>query len=98
MATRATDDPAVVDHPDEQRYELRIDGEVAGIASYRRFGDRIMFVHTEVDPQREGEGLGGRLARAVLDDARQEDLRVTAQCPFIASYIERHDEYADLVA
>jgi predicted GNAT family acetyltransferase len=44
-------------------------------------------------------GLGGRLARAALDDARARRLVVVPYCPFIAAYIERHlDEYGDLVA
>jgi len=47
----------------------------------------------------EGLGLGGRLARTALDDARTRGLTVMPYRPFIAGYIERHlDEYHDLVA
>jgi uncharacterized protein len=47
----------------------------------------------------EGLGLGGRLARTALDNARARGLTVMPFCPFIAAYIERHiDEYGDLVA
>jgi uncharacterized protein len=60
---------------------------------------RIAFVHTEVYESYGGMGLGGRLARAALDDARARGLVVMPFCPFIAAYIERHlDEYGDLVA
>jgi hypothetical protein len=54
--------------------------------------------HTEVQSRFEGQGLGARLARFVLDDARERGLRVVPRCPFIAAYIKRHPEYADLVA
>jgi len=88
----------VVDNPDERRYEAHLDGRVAAIAEYRLARERIIFFHTEVDPAFEGRGVGSRLARAVLDDARARGLRVTPKCPFIAAYIRRHPEYADLVS
>lgn len=88
----------VTDNRDEARYEIRTDGELAGFALYRLEGTRITFVHTEIVPEHEGAGLGGRLARAALDDARSRNLSVVPRCPFIAAYIRRHsEEYLDLV-
>ena len=57
----------------------------------------ITFLHTEVDPAFEGQGIGSALASSVLDDVRARGLRVVARCPFIAAYIRRHREYADLL-
>ncbi len=89
----------VRDNPTKYRYEVLADGELAGYAQYVLRGGRIAFVHTEVDESYEGLGLGGRLARAALDDARARGLVVEPFCPFIAGFIERHlDEYRDLVA
>jgi predicted GNAT family acetyltransferase len=60
---------------------------------------RIAFVHTEVYEPYEVLGLGSRLARAALDDARARGLVMMPFCRFIAGFIERHlDEYRDLVA
>ncbi len=87
----------VVDVPATRRYEARLGGQVAGFAEYRRSPGRITFIHTVVGPEFEGRGVGGRLARAALDAARGEGLRVTPRCPFFAAYIQRHPEYADLV-
>ena len=58
----------------------------------------IVFTHTVIEEQWNGRGLGTRLARHVLDEARRRGLRVRPKCPFIRSYIEGHPEYADLVA
>jgi uncharacterized protein len=83
----------------ESRYELWADGEMAGYTQYALLRGRIAFLHTEVYESFEGLGLGGRLARAALDDARARALMLVPYCPFIAGYIERHlDEYCDLVA
>jgi uncharacterized protein len=89
----------VRNNPSEYRYELWADGEFAGYTQYRIGRGRIAFVHTEVSESYEGLGLGGRLARSALDDARARGLVVVPYCPFIADFIERHlDEYRDFVA
>ncbi|MFS0773387.1 GNAT family N-acetyltransferase [Sphingomonas sp. 1P08PE] len=80
----------------EQEYVLDIDGERA-VAAYQREGDTIVFTHTVVPPAIEGRGVGSRLIRAALDDARDQGLKVVPQCPFVGAYIERHPEYRDLL-
>lgn len=90
--------PVVADNPDRHRYELRVGDAVAGFADYRDADGVRTFTHTEVDPSHEGEGLGSRLAAGALDDTRARQLGVAPVCPFIAAYIERHPDYADLVA
>ena len=90
--------PTVNDAPERSRYELVDDaGEVLGHVRYRLDGDVLDLVHTEIDDGHEGEGLGGTLARGVLDDARRRGVRVRPTCPFIAGWIEKHPDYADLV-
>ena len=88
----------VADNPAERRYEVTVDGEVAGASYYwDRDGVRIV-THTEVDAEWEGQGVGSRLIAGALDDIRARGLRVTPLCPFTAAYIDRHPEYSDLVA
>ena len=90
-------DVQVSDHPEVERYEIRVDGRRAGLAAYELEGDVITFTHTEIDDAYEGQGLGSRRARAALDDARGRGLRVRPLCPFIRGWIKRHEEYQDLV-
>lgn len=87
----------VRDEPGEERYVVLVDGARAGFAQYVRRGGRVIFVHTEIDPAFEGQGLGGRLAQGALDHARAQGTPVVPLCPFIAGYIGKHPEYADLV-
>ena len=73
------------------RYEADVGGGLA-IAEYRLDGDTITFTHTEVPRELEGRGIGSRLARFALDDARARGLRVVPRCSFIADYIRHHPE------
>ena len=79
------------------RYELEVDGQRA-IAEYRLRPGRISFTHTEVPDALEGRGIGTRLVKAALDDARAKGLKVVPACPFVKHYIDKHSEYADLLA
>jgi predicted GNAT family acetyltransferase len=90
-------DVEVTDSPERSRYEATVDGSPAGFAAYRLLGERLVLTHTEVDPDREGQGVGAALARGALDDARERGLMVQPMCPFVAGWIERHPDYADLV-
>ena len=81
----------------QQRYELLVEGQPLGFAAYSEQGERMVFTHTEVDPSLSGQGLGSVLAKGALDDARRRGKRVVPQCEFIARYIERHEEWQDLV-
>ena len=87
----------VEDRPDEGRFAVTVDGEDAGGAYYKRRDDRVVFDHTEVSDRFEGKGVGSTLARAALDSVRAAGNKAVPLCPFIASYIERHPEYQDLV-
>ena len=90
--------PELVHNEGAQRYEARMDGQVVAQAQYREEGDALRFTHTEVDPAREGQGLGSRLAAFALDDVRTRGLKVIPSCQFIAGYIARHEkEYGALV-
>jgi predicted GNAT family acetyltransferase len=91
-------DVSVVQNPDRDRYEAFLGEELAGFAVYRLREGIIEFVHTEVDDAFEGHGVGSALARSALDDVRRDGTRkVVATCPFIKEWIERHDDYTDLL-
>jgi predicted GNAT family acetyltransferase len=87
----------VTDNSTESRYELHVDGTLAGIAEYRLKDGSVVFTHTEVDSTVGGHGHGSTLVRAALDDVRSRGLSVVPLCPFVKAYIEKHQEYADLL-
>jgi predicted GNAT family acetyltransferase len=87
----------VADNPAQNQFEGRLDGRLVAHSEYELAPGVITFLHTEVDPALEGQGIGSALASSVLDDVRARGLQVVARCPFIAAYIRRHREYADLL-
>ncbi len=90
------DEPAVINNESEQRYEVAVDGLTA-ISEYELRGDEIIFKHTEVPSAFEGRGIGSKLIRAALDDARARRLTVVPLCSFVRAYIAEHPEYLDIV-
>lgn len=77
------------------RFEADIDGKIAFI-EYSLFPDGIIFSHTEVPPELEGQGIASQLAKYVLEYARGEKLKVVPLCPYVNAYVKRHPEYNDL--
>ena len=71
----------VTDVPDKGRWEAREGDILAGLAAYRRSDDLVIFTHTIVEDDYAGQGVGGSLARAALDAARERGLRVRPDCP-----------------
>jgi uncharacterized protein len=90
-------DRTIVDAEPAQRYEARVDGELAGFLDYTIKRGRIALVHTEVLPAYAGRGIASDIVRFALDDARGRGLRVIAICPYVRAFLERHPEMRDIV-
>lgn len=91
--TSSDESTGEVQHNTEhQRFELPLNGALA-TADYHMEDSIIIFTHTNVPPQYEGEGIGSKLARTALEYAGAQGYLVRALCPFMASYIARHPEY-----
>ncbi|MEU9844295.1 GNAT family N-acetyltransferase [Actinomadura sp. NPDC048032] len=87
----------ISDNAEQSRYEIRVDGDLAGFAEYERGEGTVVFTHTEVDSAFEGKGVGSALARGALDDVRSKGFSVVPLCPFIKKWIDRHPDYHGLV-
>jgi hypothetical protein len=85
------------DDPELHRYLAEIDGRVVGMAVYQLRAGRHIFVHTEINSEYEGQGVGSALARFALDDVKAQGGTVVPLCPFIASWVKRHPEYQTMI-
>jgi uncharacterized protein len=87
----------VVHNSAANRFEAMLDGEQA-LLGYRLEGSRVVMTHVAVPPPIEGRGVAGDLTRVALDWDRGQSLSVEPQCPYVAGWIQRHPEYADLLS
>ncbi len=87
----------VTNNEGRSRFELTV-GDAVAVAQYSLDGGVMHMTHTIVPQEMEGKGIGSRLVRGALDEARRRGLRVNPICPFVSAYIERHPEYRDLLA
>jgi predicted GNAT family acetyltransferase len=85
----------VTDNRAESRFETGIDGHRAELL-YRRNGNRLVLIHTEVPEQLEGQGIGGSLVSAAVDRAARDGMTVVPLCPFARGWLERHPDVASL--
>ena len=85
--------PAVSRNDEKSRYEIRIGETVAGFAAFRIQPGRVVFTHTVVDPDFEGQGLGSTLVRDALTDVSARGETIVPFCPFIQDWLKRHPDF-----
>ncbi|MCK0112748.1 N-acetyltransferase [Ornithinimicrobium sp. F0845] len=89
----------VVNNAAESRFEAQVEGETVGWIDYVTGANTIDLTHTEVEPGHEGEGIGSKLVRGVLERLQEEKpaLTLVATCPFVKKYVHRHPEFQPLL-
>jgi uncharacterized protein len=85
--SRRSEATTVKDNPRERRYEIHLNGELAGYSAYQRRPGMLIFTHTEIEPRFRGRGIGSRLIAAALADAERRSLRVVPRCAFVQDFI-----------
>ncbi|MGE0686805.1 MAG: GNAT family N-acetyltransferase [Dehalococcoidia bacterium] len=90
------DDLTVEKNDAANQFEIRV-GDAVAFLTFDMRGDYVVFVHTQVPPELEGKGLGGKLASAALTWARDNDVKAVPLCPYVAGYLNRHPEFEDAV-
>ena len=76
-------DVRVEDHAAKNRFEITVDGHLAGFADYRIEDGVAAFPHTEIDPAYGGRGLGTVLVHHALDAMRERGIGVLPYCSFV---------------
>ncbi|WP_171115140.1 MULTISPECIES: GNAT family N-acetyltransferase [unclassified Streptomyces] len=88
--------PIVERRDDHHRYEILVEGERAGLTAYRDRGAQRVFYHTEIDDAFAGKGLAGLLVQKALTDVATLGMRIVPVCPYVAKFLTKHEEFADI--
>jgi predicted GNAT family acetyltransferase len=88
----------VVHAPERERYEILVDGALAGLTEAHPLDDgTVLFSHTEIDDAYEGLGLANILVTSALDDIRSQGLRIHVTCAYVKRFLGKHPDYRDLL-
>ncbi len=87
----------VVHNPAKKQFEIHL-GDQTALVKYILGSSEIIFTHTEVPEQFEGQGIASKLAKTAIEYAQAEGLRIRPMCPFVAAYIKDHPEYQSITA
>ncbi len=89
----------IADHPEQNRYELRHNGEVVGFVDYSLRDDEVMVIpHVEVVPRLRGQGHSEPFLDEVLADVAGRRLKVVPLCGYAAAHIRARPALAHLLA
>jgi uncharacterized protein len=79
-------------NPEESRFEVQLGDQIA-IIEYDIAGKNMVFKHTEVPPEFEGQGIASQMAKFALDYAVEAGYKIQPFCPYVKGYVDRHAEY-----
>lgn len=82
----------VSDNEDASRFELRLDGELAGWIDYRRAGDTVALTHAEIRDELRNRGHAETMTREALADLKRRGLKAQPLCPYVVAYAHRHPD------
>ena len=86
----------VVHNAAARRFEVEL-GSAVAVCDYRLNDGVATLHHTEVPDALQGRGIAADLVASALAWARAESLKVRPSCSYVASYMQRHPETADLI-
>ena len=87
----------IKENKEKKRFEVEVENKLA-LIEYIRAEDKMYLTHTEVPSELEGKGIASSMAKQVLQQIKDEDLKLVPLCPFIASYVKRHPEWKEILA
>jgi len=97
MSAPGANEVRVENNAAAHRFEIRFPEGLALLKYHYDQARRLSLDHTEVPPARQHHGVAALLAKAALDFARAQNLKVFPRCPYVIAYLERHPELEPLV-
>lgn len=76
-------------------FEIIYEGSKAGHLNFTEKDGVLDLIHTEVDSQYSGKGLGKELVKGAADYAVSNNLKIKGSCPYAKKVLEESAEYTD---
>ncbi|TFB50326.1 N-acetyltransferase [Cryobacterium tagatosivorans] len=85
--------------PDDRRYTLRVEGQLACIVDYVINGNLIALTRTYTQPPQRGHGYAAELVEFAVDDIEKTtSCRIVSSCWYVTEWFDKHPERAELLA
>ena len=82
---------------DKQKFYMVVDGLESHL-EYARMSSVLNLNHTYVPNELRGKGIAGKIVKAALTYAEENNLKIIPSCSYVADYVKRHKEYQPLLA
>lgn len=79
------------------RFQTEVEG-VPCVLDYLLAAGVMTITHTGVPAEVGGRGIAAALVQTAMDTARSEGWKVVPACSYAAAWMQRHSDYADLLA
>ena len=89
--------PAIQHDAPKQCFFLFVDAQRC-VLDYTLQDQVMTITHTGVPDALGGRGLAAQLTKFALDHARAQQWKIIPRCSYAAVYVQRHTEYAALLA
>lgn len=81
----------------KQKFYMVVDGLESHL-EYSRMNSVLNLNHTYVPNELRGKGIAGKIVKAALTYAEENNLKIIPSCSYVADYVQRHKEYEFLLA
>jgi len=87
----------VIHDIEKQKFYMVVDGLESHL-EYSSLSSVLNLNHTYVPNELRGKGIAGKIVKAALTYAEENNLKIIPSCSYVADYIQRHKEYEFLIA
>ncbi|MGU3437859.1 GNAT family N-acetyltransferase [Actinomycetes bacterium M1A6_2h] len=95
----------VTNNSDQNRFELRLNGDLVGIVGYYEVEPKgrgrrapvVSFMHAVITEDFGHRGLAGVMVRSSLDRAREYGWKVRPVCTYVQRFVAENPEYRDVL-
>ena len=82
---------------DNEQFVTEVDNQKAYL-SYSISDDEIDFYRTFTPPELRGKGIAKIVVEYAFNYAKENNLKVIPTCSYVQAFVERNDNYKDLLA
>jgi uncharacterized protein len=81
----------------KQKFYIVID-DLESHLEYVKTNNVLNLNHTYVPSELRGKGIAGKIVKAALTYAEENNLKIIPACSYVTDYVQRHKEYEFLIA